>query len=277
MTIHVVVPVHNRIELTEQFLDSVDHQQTSQEVSVLLVDDGSADGTHDVVSKRVGRYATTVLTGTGSWWWAGSVRRALAYLSPKVKQQDFVYLGNNDTVLHSRHFEYLHDTASRYPKSLVGACSWEVWPDGSAHLVPGGFSIDINQLTVRVASGAVHVDQEFDALAGRGLLIPAEALPHVTFHERLMPQHFADITMTQGLRRKGFSLRVDPRATSRQIDRAGSAVEVNQTVLPSLDKKSALYLPALASFWWHVSPPAQRPRALFAGAGRALKVLRGNR
>ena len=273
MTIYAIIPVHNRIELTLQFLDSLDVQEIDGDLQVLIIDDGSTDGTTQTLQQRTGRFPITVLAGNGSLWWAGSVKKAITYLLPKVEPQDFVYLANNDTILNSQHLAILLQTASKHPMSLVGSCSQERWHDDSVHTVPGGFRIDVSNLSVTAIHEACGVENDhYDALAGRGLLIPAPALSAIRLHPRLMPQHFADLAFTHGLRNAGYNLLIDPRAISMQLDRAGSAVEHSHEPRPSFDKKSALYIPALVAFWWLVSPPRQRPGLLVKIARRARQV-----
>lgn len=273
MTIYAVVPVHNRIELTLQFLDSLDAQQIDDSVEVVIIDDGSTDGTTRTLQQRNGRFPITVLSGNGSLWWAGSVKKAITFLLPKVQSQDFLYLANNDTILDSQHLTHLLETASKHPRSLVGSCSQEIWPDESVHTVPGGFRIDVNDLSVTAINEADgEENHRYDALAGRGLLIPAPALPEIRLHPRLMPQHFADLAFTQGLGKAGYTLFVNRGASSMQLDRAGSAVEHSHQPRPSFDKKSALYIPALLAFWWLVLPPRQRPGLLVKLARRARQV-----
>ena len=190
-----------------------------------------------------------------------------------MQPQDFVYLANNDTILDSQHLAFLLQTASRYPRSLVGSCSQEIWPDESVHTVPGGFRIDVSNLSVTAINETCGAENDqYDALAGRGLLIPASALPSIRMHPRLMPQHFADLAFTHGLRNTGYNLLVDHRASSMQLDRAGSAVEHSHQPRPSFDKKSALYIPALMAFWWLVSPPRQRPGLVVKIARRSRQV-----
>ena len=274
MTIYAIIPVHNRIGLTLQFLDSLDAQEIDEDVQVLIIDDGSTDGTTKKLQQRNGRFPITVLPGNGSLWWAGSVKEAIAFLLPKVQPQDFVYLANNDTILDSQHLAFLLQTASKHPRSLVGSVSQEIWPDESVHTVPGGFRIDSRNLFVTAVNEACGAENDqYDALAGRGLLIPASALSAIRLHPRLMPQHFADLAFTHGLRNTGYNLLVDPRAISMQLDRAGSAVEHSHEPRPSFDKRSALYVPALVAFWWLVSPPRHRHGLLVKIARRARQVI----
>ena len=270
MTIYALIPVHNRIELTLQFLDSLDAQTTEEPVKVFIVDDGSTDNTTTVLRKRNGRFPITVIPGNGKLWWAGSINRGLKVIQPHLTSADWLYLGNNDTILDPSHLESLLTTARNNPKSAVGSVSFEIWPDGTKHPVSSGFKIDLRKLTITALDGHTTEVQEADALAGRGILIPAEAVTHLRFHPHLMPQHFADLAATSKLRKIGFHLLVDPRAQSTQTDRAASAQEVGAKLSPSWNKQDPMYIPAAMSFWLLTTNPAH----LLLSVPNALERLR---
>ena len=252
MTIHVLVPVHNRADFTDQFLESVHTQECTEPVRVLVVDDGSADRTPAVARS----YGADLLTGDGSWWWAGSVQRGLRQLSSMMSVGDFVYLGNNDTILAPGHFEALLEAAHEHPGSLVGSVSNEIWPDGTVNPVSAGFFIEPATLTVENAG--LDARGNFDALAGRGVLIPDAAARVMKMSPHRMPQHFADLAATWLLRAKGYSLQIAKAAVSTQLERAGSSVEITPSLASAFNKRSSIYVPALWSFWWDVSTPTQR-------------------
>jgi GT2 family glycosyltransferase len=272
VTIHVLLPVHNRIAMTEEFLASLDAQSSDEPRRVIVVDDGSTDGT----AERVGsRPDTSVITGDGSLWWAGAVHRAVETIRAELTDADWVYLGNNDTVLKSDHVARLLETAQAMPRTLVGSVSFEIWPDGHRHPVATGFMIDAGSLEVTNIPGDMVTVVGADALAGRGLLIPASAARRIIMKPRRMPQHFADLAMTSDLRRQGFSLVVQPAALSTQLERAGSSVEIKPRLGDALGKRSQLYLPAMWQFWWDQSTPAQRATLPFRFASRGVRQARG--
>ena len=258
MTVFVVLPVHNRIDMTLEFLDSLEAQAIEDPIEVVLIDDGSTDGSTQRVCRRPHRYPVHVLQGNGRLWWSGSVWKAMKWLRPKVSPRDWMFLANNDAILEPNCLKYLLETASAHPGSLVGGRSFEVWPDGTRYPVSSGFNFDTQTLRVNAIDGSKRGIFEVQALAGRGLLIPGSALPEVRMHPHLMPQHFADIALTSALRGKGRCLLVDHRAESTQIDRAGSAVELGENRRPSWNRRSALYIPGLVTFWWQQFPANKR-------------------
>jgi GT2 family glycosyltransferase len=270
MTIYVILPVHNRVEMTRQFLTSLDHQSDSDRVHVLLIDDGSTDGTSLEFKDRPD---TTIITGDGSLWWAGSVERALEVVRLRISEGDFLYLANNDTVLSPDHLARLLQTARDCPDLVIGSVSYENWPGDIRHPVSAAFAIDPSRLEVSNLTGNVTELQSADALAGRGTLIPAAALPHLHMNPKLRPQHFADLAMTRALRKSGFDLVVQPLATSTQLARAGSSVEIQPSIRDVLNRRSQLYLPGMWSFWWEVSSPRQRLTLPFRFLLRAVRQI----
>ena len=65
MKLYVVIPVFNRIQHTTRCLQTLERQSCGN-FTIVLVDDGSTDGTARLIEKRfpwVHRIA-----GNGSWW-----------------------------------------------------------------------------------------------------------------------------------------------------------------------------------------------------------------
>ena len=248
VTIYVVVAVHNRWPFTEQFLASLDTQRlpSKTNVRVVVVDDGSTDGTNRRLRERTD---TSVLHGDGTLWWSGSIDLALSAIRGELNSGDFVYLGNNDTVLDSDHLAALIRASHESQCDLVGSMSYEIWPTGERYPVTGAFRVNEQELEV-VNVRPEEIDQfPIDALAGRGLLLSARAARAIRFQPRVMPQHFADLAATSRLIRTGYRACVSLDATSTQLERAGSSVEFKPRLSQFLNPKSQLYIPALVSFW----------------------------
>ena len=70
--IYILLPVHNRREITRDFIDCL-VAQTWQNYHLVLIDDGSTDGTDQMVREQVENL--TVIRGKGEWWWAGCLQQ----------------------------------------------------------------------------------------------------------------------------------------------------------------------------------------------------------
>ena len=270
MTIHVLLPVHNRLTLTERFLTSLDAQDCEEPRHLWVIDDGSTDGTSEALRTRS---HTTVLTGDGSLWWAGCIHRALHEVVPVLTDADWVYLANNDTALEADHLQQLLATARALPGSVIGSIGVEIWQDGTRYPVATGFNPDPTTLEVPGVPGTITEPTAATALAGRGMLLPAVAARRARLHPKAMPQHFADLAMTSDLRRHGFQMIVEPKARADSLERAGSSTEFRPTLTGMLNKRSQLYLPAMWVFWWQLSTPWQRCTLLPRFMIRAVRQI----
>ncbi len=71
-----MIPVHNRKKLTRECLASLQNQDTKH-FTVIVVDDGSTDGTSEMI--RAEFPDTILLQGDGGLWWVGSINKGIRY------------------------------------------------------------------------------------------------------------------------------------------------------------------------------------------------------
>jgi glycosyltransferase involved in cell wall biosynthesis len=94
--IYILLPVHNRREITRDFIDCL-AKQTWQNYHLVLIDDGSTDGTEQMVRERVENL--TVIRGYGDWWWAGCLQQGFNFLKKEgLSHDDYVLIINDDVV-----------------------------------------------------------------------------------------------------------------------------------------------------------------------------------
>jgi GT2 family glycosyltransferase len=125
MRIAFLMTCHNRAEDTLACLQSIHEQdaRATHEIEIVLVDDGSTDGTAEKVR---GRFPTVhVLHGGGDLFWAGGMRKAFAYALERGFDH-YVWI-NDDTRLYRTALssllntvEQVHD-AGRRAAIVVGA------------------------------------------------------------------------------------------------------------------------------------------------------------
>lgn len=71
--------------------------QTYKDIVLILVDDGSTDGTADAVLKLMPN--TVVLQGDGNLWWGGALHKAYQWIRKNGNQNEYVMFANDDTFL----------------------------------------------------------------------------------------------------------------------------------------------------------------------------------
>lgn len=72
----IIIPVHNRKETTLACLRRLAANGDLAACEILVVDDGSSDGTAEAIARE---YAgVRLLRGDGNWWWTGAIARGSA-------------------------------------------------------------------------------------------------------------------------------------------------------------------------------------------------------
>jgi N-acetylglucosaminyl-diphospho-decaprenol L-rhamnosyltransferase len=260
MTVHVVVPVFNRLPLTQSLVACIRRQKLNQALQMWVVDDGSTDGTAEWLSEQE---EIAVLKGDGSLFWGGAIDLALRELQIKAAQDDWVLLINNDTTVTEDFIQRLLDAALLHAPAVVGS----VVRDEINHtrLLSVGARIDawrfltsdlLDQSRLQPISNSVL---DVDVLSGRGVLFPLVSLsvaggmrPHV------LPHYLADYELSMRVRKSGWRLLVLSDASVYSSDEFGSTRREQSFHNKFFSIKSPLYLPALIVFWWGASNWLQR-------------------
>lgn len=211
----MVVPVHNRKDVTRSFLErSLAVMPAS--ASIIIVDDGSTDGTAAMVKAVCG--SATVLPGDGSLWWAGATNRGVAYAL--ANGFDYVLTINDDCAPEAGFLERLLETSRARPKAIVGALlvhqsnPSRVWACGGRMRFWAGklFDLQFRDRSVDDArnSGRIH---SVDVLPGCGVLVPVSAYREVGLYDAArFPQYHADSDFTMRAGKAGWEILVDTAA-----------------------------------------------------------------
>ncbi len=109
--IAAILPVFNRVDETLKCISRLLSLQTEKiDIKVVLVDDGSTDGTNIKVSEQFPN--VIVLKGNGNLWWAGGVNEGLRYIENNVGC-DYILILNNDTLFLKNTLEKLIEVIRR--------------------------------------------------------------------------------------------------------------------------------------------------------------------
>lgn len=95
--IHVIIAVYNRLELTLKCLDSLKIQNNFKDLNIIIVDDGSTDGTNEFL--RENYQNITILNGNGNLFSAGCFELGIEYVLKICKTKDWILLVSNDSEL----------------------------------------------------------------------------------------------------------------------------------------------------------------------------------
>ena len=198
-TIFVLAPVHNRRALTERFVRCL-AQQTDQGFRLVLVDDGSTDGTADAVRSMIPE--AMIIRGKGDWWWAGSLQQARRWLlAQPTTPEDIVLIANDDTIFGPEFLANARSVLASSPRTLLLA---QPENNTSADGSGPGVRIDWSRLTLRPTEDTATAD----CFPTRGLFLRLQDfLALGPFHEILLPHYLSDYEWTLRASRRGYRMR----------------------------------------------------------------------
>lgn len=195
--IAIVIPVHNRVHLTLQCLTSL-ARQTYREFRILLIDDGSTDGTNEVVKRHFPELE--VLHGDGNLWWTKATNFGISHVLQELGDGDYILTLNNDLVVPNDYLEKMISCAARHPQAILGSLSVDK-KDKNRILWAG--STELPMLRQSILSGIWQVNE----LPGRGMLIPVSVFTEVgLFDDKDFPQYAADYDFSLRAKKQGYSL-----------------------------------------------------------------------
>ena len=276
MTVYVIMPVFNRLHFTKSMLGYLRDQDADEPISIVVVDHGSTDGTSLYLKNQ---HDITVLEGDSSLWWAGAVDLALRYVFQLASVHDWILLVNNDTMIRSDYIQQLLNIARNYAPAAVGSVIRNIEPPHM--LLSIGPRIDAWRLRVidffSVQDQPEVLSHDFtkvDALSGRGVLYPAEALRRVGgMRVRLLPHYLADYELSLRVRSAGWSLLVSTAAAVYSRDEYGNSYQPPNIFDRMFSIRSPAFVPGQLTFWWSASDNTQRLTLLFRSLLRLIMIL----
>ncbi len=194
--IYILLPVHNRKEITRGFIECL-KMQTFTDYHLLLIDDGSEDGTAEMVQEIIP--SVTVLRGTGDWWWAGSLQQGLDWLKQQEPDDEALVLIINDDLGFAP--DYL-ESAVRVMAGEKGVLMLSRWlSPATGKIEESGVAADLNKLAFNIADSA----EQINCLSTRGLFVHwADVRVIGDFHPVLLPHYWSDYEYTIRAFNKGL-------------------------------------------------------------------------
>lgn len=234
--ISIVVPVHNRKEFTRQCLTCLS-AQTYHNFQVIVVDDGSTDGTGEMIAQEFSD--VVVLRGNGNLWWTEATNWGIRYAQQhRVRREaHFVLTLNDDTFVGPDYLQTLIDAYQRFKPCLIGSVSvnrdnpnqleyagtsMELYTAGGRHL-----AADYNHDYLELLRRTTYVESH--SLPGRGMLIPMDVFDRIgLFDAQRFVHYMSDIEFSLRARKAGYRLIVNVASLVYEyVEATGIQVEKN--------------------------------------------------
>ncbi|MEP6923476.1 MAG: glycosyltransferase family 2 protein [Pyrinomonadaceae bacterium] len=210
--VEIVMPVYNRREITLQCLKSLARiDQTGLEIHIIVVDDGSTDGTSEAI--RASFPKVEIIAGDGNLWYTGGTNRGIE--AALKHNPDYVLAINDDEVFDDQFLRRMVDCAETNSRSVVGgllllwdqphkvfqiAPEWNTWQGGWRQPAPlTVFTVPQEPFEVR-------------AISGNCIMFPAAAIRECGLMDEKNFKNFGDAEYTPRMKRRGWQLLIEPRA-----------------------------------------------------------------
>lgn len=201
--VHCVVPVHNRLAITRRFVAQM-HQQDYPSISVVVVDDGSTDGTGQWLAS-LGDARFRVITGSGSLWWGGAMTLGMREVFSRAHDDDYLLMLNDDVRIRPDYVSALVRASADAGGAVVGSAQRL---ENSGKSFAAAYHIDYARMRfLEPVDGA-----SIDALPARGTLFPVRVARAAGVIHRGLPHHLGDLEYTARVKERGAMLIVSPAA-----------------------------------------------------------------
>lgn len=202
-TVYVMLPVHNRRNITLDFAECL-KRQTYKNYCLLLIDDGSRDGTAAAVKEIIND--AIVIRGEGNWWWAGSLQEGYNWLKQnRVARDDVVLVMNDDTSFEADFISIGLRVLNDNPESLLTATGFNLKTGNPQD--SGGYTLSWESL----GFVETYENAEINCTSTRGMMSRVSDFLDVKgFYPRLLPHYLSDLEFTMRAQKKGKKLIIHP-------------------------------------------------------------------
>jgi GT2 family glycosyltransferase len=211
--VEIIIPVYNRRETTLQGLRSLERiDKIGLEVNIVIVDDGSTDGTSEAIRQKFPE--VEIIKGDGTLHYAAGTNQGIA--AALKRNPDYIVTANDDAIFHDQFLQRMIKTAENNPRSVVGAMLllWDephkVFQVGFKWKTTSGGWVQPENLSVFDFPREVF---EVEGLAGNCVLLSAEAVRECGLMDaKKFPHGWGDIQYFKRLNKMGWNLLIEPKA-----------------------------------------------------------------
>jgi len=207
----IVIVSYNKRDLLAKCLDSIEENTSEPEYEIIVVDNGSKDGTDELLKERYPR--VKIIRNETNVGFAKANNQAMREALKNGPK--YFFLLNNDTTVHRGWLEEAVKLAeSQADIGIVGGKL--LFPDGKIQHA-GGILSPKGPLHVRIRqdnSDLYDRVAEVDFVLGAALLIKRDVIEKIgLFDEGFSPAYFEEVDWCTRARRSGYKILYSPRST----------------------------------------------------------------
>ena len=191
--IYIVIPVFNRKQFTKECLESL-QAQTFTDFKVIVVDDGSTDGTEEMLKTE---FPEVIVLKGENLWWTAATNLGIEYALKNGGT--YAMTLNNDTYAFPDYMEKMVYWAKQKPNALLGAMAMSKLDNSPIFHGP------ILPYKEKYMGKEMKGLLEISHFPGRGCLIPKAVFDKIgLFDQENFPHYYADYDFTLLAHENGF-------------------------------------------------------------------------
>jgi GT2 family glycosyltransferase len=224
--IYIITPVFNRINFTKTYLEALS-KQTATDFKTIIVDDGSVDGTSDMIQNDFPE--VVLLKKKGGLWWSEATNIGIKFALEHGAE--YIMTLNDDTLPASDYMEKMILWSKKKPSALLGALALGVHDN---KIVYGGEMLNwksgkFENIIDLISDSNQNGLHKVNIFPGRGLLIPADVFNEIGFYDsKNFPQTVADLDFTVRANNAGYEIFCNYDAKIRVYTEESASVKLNQ-------------------------------------------------
>lgn len=204
LSAYILIPAHNRKLTTLQCLTTLQKAGILEQHSVVLVDDGSTDGTANAVRQAFPE--VHLLIGDGTLWWTGAITMAMRYAYSQGAEY-LIWL-NDDCQVGADVLPELISLCSHYSQSIIGCQGYDL-EDNQRVVFGGKIKTWRGYRWLTATKGQIL---QCDLLSGNLVCIPRDVVEKIGYPDVCSTPHYGgDSLYLIRAQKAGFRLWIDAR------------------------------------------------------------------
>jgi|688.fasta_scaffold194887_2 GT2 family glycosyltransferase len=197
--VYIIIPVHNRKAITLQCLDNLQSLGILDKHKIIVVDDGSQDGTATAINNLYP--SIIILTGDGNLWWTGAIKLGMEY-AYRQGADYFIWL-NDDTFPLSGTIEGLINACQVQSYRMIVSAQCYTTADltvpsyGAVQKVAGNL-VPSHTTTDEIIVG--------DAVSGNLVCLPRSVIKDIGYPAANQYPQYGDVPYTYKAKKWGYNI-----------------------------------------------------------------------